>query len=132
MRLNLITLGCAIMLAVGLSLGVGAGPIVDDDGDGVINELDNCSNVRNAEQCDADLDGYGNGCDADYDQNQAAGISDFSTFSNSFAGPGPNGEDHDCNGVVGISDFSTFGAQFGLPPGPSGLLCAGTVACSGI
>jgi hypothetical protein len=121
------------MLAVGLSLGVGAGPIVDTDGDGIIDELDNCSNVRNAVQCDTDQDGYGNGCDADFDQNQKAGISDFNTFSNELGpAPGTFGADADCNGAVGISDFNTFAASIGNAPGPSGLLCAGTVACSGI
>ena len=80
MRLNLITLGCAIMLAVGLSLGVGAGPIVDTDGDGVIDEIDNCVISRNSEQCDTDLDGYGNGCDGDFTQEMVAGVADFNTF----------------------------------------------------
>jgi hypothetical protein len=97
-------LGCAVLLAVGLSLGVGAGPIVDTDGDGVIDNLDNCAGLVNSEQCDTDLDGYGNGCDPDFDQSNQ----------------------------VGIPDFATFAAAFGLAPGPSGLLCAGTVACSGI
>jgi hypothetical protein len=120
------------MLAVGLSLGVGAGPIVDTDGDGVVDELDNCSARRNAEQCDSDTDGYGNGCDADYDQNLTAGISDFATFSVAFGGSDTYGEDHNCDTGVGIGDFATFSSDFGAPPGPSGLLCAGSAACSGI
>ena len=84
MKINIITLGCAILLAVGLSLGVGAGPIVDTDGDGVIDGIDNCAGLRNAEQCDTDQDGYGNGCDGDFDKNQVAGVSDFNTFGAAF------------------------------------------------
>jgi hypothetical protein len=34
--------------------------------------------------------------------------------------------------VVGTPDFATFKLLFGSPVGPSGLLCAGTVACGGV
>jgi hypothetical protein len=104
MRLNIITLACAAALAIGLSFGVGAGPVVDTDGDGVIDELDNCSAVSNSVQCDLDVDGYGNVCDADYSQDMAAGG----------------------------TDFVTFRALFTKTVGPSGLLCAGSIACGGV
>jgi hypothetical protein len=131
MRFNVITLACAVLLAVGLSLGVGAGPIVDSDGDGVIDELDSCKNQANADQCDRDLDGYGNGCDGDFDNNFTIGIPDFSYFGKVY-GSTDQLADLDCNNTVGIPDFSTFGKLYGSAPGPSGLICAGVVACSGI
>lgn len=39
----------------------------DQDGDGIIDEEDNCPSVANADQTDTDGDGYGNACDSDDD-----------------------------------------------------------------
>jgi hypothetical protein len=39
----------------------------DADGDGVLNEVDNCPNVANPLQIDTDGDGFGDACDADID-----------------------------------------------------------------
>ena len=41
-------------------------PVIDTDGDGVIDSIDNCPTVRNAGQWDKDRDGIGNVCDPDY------------------------------------------------------------------
>ncbi len=38
-------------------------PDLDEDGDGVVNEDDNCPEVRNPDQLDIDGDGWGNLCD---------------------------------------------------------------------
>ncbi len=38
-------------------------PIVDDDGDGVSNDSDNCPQASNADQVDSDGDGIGDACD---------------------------------------------------------------------
>jgi hypothetical protein len=136
MRLNIITLACAALLAIGLSFGVGAGPIVDTDSDGVIDDLDNCTTVPNPDQCDLDLDGYGSACDGDYTQDWSTGGPDFSTFKSWFgsipAAPPEIGADQNCDGVVGGPDFATFKGLFGTVVGPSGLLCAGSVACGGV
>jgi hypothetical protein len=40
---------------------------VDDDADGVKDELDNCSKVQNPNQTDTDVDGEGDACDLDDD-----------------------------------------------------------------
>lgn len=40
------------------------GNVADTDGDGVPDASDNCPNVANADQADADNDGYGDVCDA--------------------------------------------------------------------
>ena len=135
MKFNVIALSCAILFAVGLSLSVGAGPIVDSDNDGVTSALDNCTDVGNPSQCDVDLDGYGNHCDGDFDQNLATGASDFNLFRAANAtvlgqpAYDPN-IDMDCNNAIGATDFKLFRDAKTLPPGPSGLLCAGVVACS--
>ncbi|MBA3541234.1 MAG: thrombospondin type 3 repeat-containing protein [Deltaproteobacteria bacterium] len=42
-------------------------PIVDTDGDGVPDDLDNCDQAINAPQVDTDADGMGDACDADDD-----------------------------------------------------------------
>ena len=45
---------------------------VDDDGDGVIDEVDNCPRVTNVGQLDTDNDGNGDACDDDDDDDGAA------------------------------------------------------------
>lgn len=42
-------------------------PPVDSDGDGLVDELDNCPDVANPDQADDDGDGLGNACDDDRD-----------------------------------------------------------------
>jgi hypothetical protein len=109
MKLNLMALGCAFLLALGLSSVTFAGSITDDDGDGVPNGFDNCTApVANGPlggnacgQFDADADGYGNACDADYGN----------------------------NGVVDSGDLVGLLGKLGGSPGPSDLGCAGTVPC---
>ncbi|HAL49773.1 TPA: hypothetical protein DDY56_02380 [Candidatus Uhrbacteria bacterium] len=44
--------------------------IVDDDGDGVDDETDNCLNVSNTSQTDTDGDGAGDACDSDDDNDR--------------------------------------------------------------
>jgi hypothetical protein len=50
--------------------------IVDDDGDGVANGVDNCPEVSTADQTDTDGDGHGNPCDADDDGDGVADAGD--------------------------------------------------------
>ena len=127
-----------LVLAVALLLAAAslAGPATDTDGDTVFDVLDNCLDIPNAApgDCDTDNDGYGNSCDADFDQNFAVNAVDFNThFVPSFKNGLPTftGTDMDCNGSVASVDFSKyFVPQFKLgKPGPSGLHCAGTVPC---
>ncbi|MBW2493277.1 MAG: thrombospondin type 3 repeat-containing protein, partial [Deltaproteobacteria bacterium] len=100
------------------------------DMDGVIDQLDNCSERPNPNQDDTDGDGCGNLCDADYDNDGSVGFGDFGFFTRCF---GTTNElcDHTepvGGGVSGFSDFGFFTANFGLSPGPSGTT-AGTTAC---
>jgi len=51
---------------IGGAIGDGPGPNLtptDDDGDGVTDDVDNCPNMSNADQADADGDGAGDVCD---------------------------------------------------------------------
>jgi len=117
------------------SVVVQVDPPLDSDGDLVIDSYDNCLNVPNATQIDSNQDGYGNACDADYDGNGVVGGTDFSTFVLAFGsyagGPNYNPDcDHTGDGIVGVVDYGRFANSFGNPPGPSGLVCAGTVPCS--
>ena len=99
---------------------------VDTDADTIWSCFDNCLNVSNASQLDTDGDGYGQPCDADFDNNGVVGASDFNHLRDCFTLPGTGScadADMDANGVVGASDFNNLRIYFGLPPGPS---CCGT------
>ena len=132
---------------IGYPIASFAGLAPDADNDGIPDVLDKCSiDSRNAtapSTCDSDVDGYGNVCDADFDQNFAVNASDFGNlFVPAFKGldpsPWPQGMDMDCSGAMNANDFSLYfvpkfkgvSALGGAVPGPSGLSCAGTPGCS--
>ncbi|HEY8154971.1 MAG TPA: hypothetical protein VII72_12670 [Myxococcota bacterium] len=111
------------------------------DGDMRCDDRDNCREAGNAttgdplSQLDPDHDGYGSRCDADFDQNGVAGVSDFGTISlceGQTVGPGvgPTADptcaesDLDGSGVVDEDDFDLFVSLFAHSAGPSGLDCA--------
>lgn len=141
MTRNLIVLGCAALLAIGLSFGSFAGSIPDADGDGVPDQYDNCLNLPNGpdgatgacnSQEDGDPDGYGNPCDYDPNNDGASGLDDvFDTLDNQTAGSTSAVYDHNCDGAVGLDDvFDMLDNQTGgATPGPSGLACAGSIGC---
>ena len=69
MKLSVASLVCVVALF--RAMAVSAGPMEDFDGDRVPHEFDNCARRANgplqaSNQVDTDLDGYGNPCDADY------------------------------------------------------------------
>jgi len=108
------------------------GSTSDGDGDGAPDAFDNCMDVANASQCDSDQDGYGNLCDADYNNDGVVGISDFNLLRPAIGTSSPPSDpvyDHNCDGVVAIPDFNVYRSFFGKVPGPSGYTCAGTVSC---
>jgi hypothetical protein len=136
MKLNLMALGCAFLLALGLSSVTFAGSITDDDGDGVPNGFDNCTaplangplGGNACGQYDFDADGYGNACDADYDNNGVVDTNDLIALLGGLGGP--NLEiDSNCNGVVDTGDLIGLLGKLGGAPGPSDLGCAGSVPC---
>ena len=106
----------------------------DADSDGVVDDEDDCASAPDFSQLDSDQDGYGNTCDADFDDNGVVGLSDYLTLGQAFgktsASSGWNPEiDSNGDGVIGLADFLGFGGSFGRAPGPSGLACAGSVPC---
>jgi hypothetical protein len=106
----------------------------DQDLDGVADEMDNCLLESNPGQLDTDQDGFGNLCDADFDDDGIVGTPDFGILRHAFASePGDprwNPEvDMNGDGVAGTPDSGLFRAAFGGEPGPSGLACAGAPPC---
>ena len=106
-----------------------AGGSADVDGDGVRDELDNCTDAANGPlapgvggnvQRDTNGDGFGNICDADLDGVRTVDLNDFSMFRTAF-GTTDADADFDGDGDVDLTDFSSFRGMFGSPPGPSGL-----------
>lgn len=74
-------------------------PILDDDGDGIENDEDNCPNDANADQKDSDSDGLGDVCDSDDDDD---GLSDG---VESELGTNPISKDSDGDGVNDATDI---------------------------
>lgn len=116
-------------LLIGFPIASLAGVVPDTDNDGILDPNDNCVLIPNASplDCDTDIDGYGNRCDCDFDDNFGCGASDFGLFGMDFGMAGALETDMNCDGGVGATDFGLFGMQFGGQPGPSGKSCAGMV-----
>jgi hypothetical protein len=132
MKLKLIML--VSLFAIGFAMSATAGSVTDTDSDLVPDGFDNCDVKPNgpnqgSNQVDSDQDGYGNACDADYDNDLAVTSADFGIFLASFGGPGTI-TDCDGDGQTTSADFACFLTQFGGVPGSSGLACAGTIPCT--
>ena len=144
MTRNLIVLGCAGLLALGVSLSGFAGIPLDSDGDGVSDTNDNCSAYANGPDlqdpltplCDAqedgDPDGYGSPCDTDTNNDSATGLDDVAAvFAQSvIVGTNPV-YDFNCDTATGLDDVArVFADSVAVQsPGPSGKACAGTIPC---
>jgi len=100
-----------------------APPVTDTDNDGTADDQDNCTERYNPAQDDTDGDGYGNICDADYDNDGDVDYVDFEAFSFAYASDDLE-KDHTepVNGKVNFADFSYFSFAYGKPPGPSALV----------
>jgi hypothetical protein len=106
----------------------------DTDGDHVVNDQDNCVLHRNgpaelSDQIDSDGDGYGNACDADYDNIGKVSLTDFSIHmqaeGKSAGEAGYNAcVDLDGDDTIGDSDMEVFQSLYNKHPGPSGLVGA--------
>jgi len=138
MMRNLIVLGCAGLLAFGLSFSSFAGVDPDTDADGITDSNDICVTTPDGpllgacNQVDGDADGYGVACDTDFNNNGATDASDLGTMlTASVAVSTAVPTDLNCNGAADAADLGKALADSVAVavPGPSGLACAGTVPC---
>ncbi len=93
---------------------------LDSDLDGTQDACDNCTLVSNAAQRDTDLDGFGNRCDADFDNDGAVTLQDVAHFINTF-GTTDADSDFDGDGYVNFFDVVVLIKSYLLPPGPSSI-----------
>ncbi len=94
---------------------------IDTDEDGVPNEIDNCTNIANADQRDTNLDGFGNACDPDLNNDCVVNFLDIAAIGGLFLEEGDLDADLNGDQVVNFLDFSLVASDFLGAPGPSGL-----------
>jgi len=118
----------SLTIGLGISASGAFADPKDYDGDGVKNLVDNCCRKANPDQKDVDNDGFGNMCDADYDNDGVVAGSDFSllgagwkTFAEDEGEAFAVETDCDSNGVIWIEDYNLLVESWGGKPGPSGL-----------
>ncbi len=138
MTRNLIVIGCAALLAFGLSFGSFAGSSPDSDSDGVPDAFDNCTAVANGpllasgncnaqEDYDAVPDGYGQPCDSDLNNDGFLGLDDVNDMLGQLGGAQNATGNMNCDALgTGLDDVNTALGLLGGAPGASGLSCAGT------
>jgi hypothetical protein len=124
------------LLTLALSVNSFAGTECNDnDTDGICDTVDNCVDDVNPAQRDDDLDGYGNICDTDLNQDCVAGGADIGLVGQYWlaappwvANPAGNGTtgafDINEDNVVGGGDIGQVGQNWLGAIGPSGLPCA--------
>ncbi len=112
-------LSLAIVLSASMSFGQAADLNADSDKDSIVDVIDNCVKVFNPLQRDTDGDGFGNRCDADFDNNNIVDDRDIKSLLTRFKTDDPDG-DLDGNGTVDGADLEIAEALFKQPPGPSG------------
>ena len=121
----------ASMLALAGGLGLWApasAQSIDNDLDGVPDVFDNCVAHPNATQTDTDVDGYGDRCDADFNNDGGVGMDDINALL-AHSGTAEALYDLNGDGGVGYDDLNHVLGVFNTPPGPSGLSCSGTIPC---
>jgi hypothetical protein len=100
----------------------------DREGDGVLDEADNCVGVANGSQLDTDGDGFGNACDADYNGDGIVGAPDLGALGRAFGATRADPRYHpdldsDGDGVIGSSELLVLARSFLKAPGPAGSAC---------
>ena len=100
-------------------------PVNDSDGDGISDDMDNCTLVANPDQRDTNNDGFGNICDMDLNNDNVVDSMDQYLWSwayvNSLSGNFNPDADFDGNGQIDTADIVMTADYFGMPPGPSGI-----------
>jgi len=90
----------------------------DTDGDGVTDDVDNCSNVSNPAQTDSNGDGFGNACDADLNNDCVVNSTDLGLLRLVFFTADADA-DLDGDGLVNATDLGLMRLAFFQPPGPA-------------
>lgn len=90
----------------------------DDDGDGVDTSVDNCTIAPNPDQTDTDGDGYGNACDADFNNDCIVNVSDIPILRDLYGQP-DNQADLTGDGFTNVPDLIRVRELFNAAPGPS-------------
>ncbi|MFK8032202.1 MAG: VWA domain-containing protein [Gammaproteobacteria bacterium] len=92
--------------------------VVDSDGDGVSDDLDNCIDVENPGQTDTNGDGYGNQCDADINNDCVINFLDVVQIQDLFFSDDADA-DFNVDGTVNFIDYFVMTSSFLASPGPS-------------
>ena len=92
---------------------------VDTDSDLIDDAIDNCQLVSNADQTDADNDGFGNACDTDLDNDGVTNFIDLGILRTRFFSDDA-AADFNSDGVVNFIDLGVLRSFFFAPPGPAG------------
>jgi len=87
-------------------------PTADGDGDSVPDFRDNCAATANAGQADTDIDGYGNACDCDLNNDGSVNMCDFAQFR-MYWGTSEAVADFNGDGMVNMLDFVIFRGRWG-------------------
>ncbi|MFK8032043.1 MAG: thrombospondin type 3 repeat-containing protein [Gammaproteobacteria bacterium] len=91
----------------------------DTDGDGVADDVDNCTAVANPDQRDTNGDGFGNICDPDFDNNGIVNFLDVNAWVPTFnTACGDVDFDLNGDGNCNFADYAIVTSFFLSPPGP--------------
>lgn len=109
----------------GIRYAAGLSDTPDADADGVADNADNCLTTPNAAQLDTNGDGFGNACDADFNQDCVVNVIDLGEMRAQFFQTGPNDADLNGDGTVNVIDLGILRTAFFGEPGPSALASCG-------